>query len=524
MLSLLMPSRGASVNWAPWDQRWYTAIAPRTAAGPMVSEETALKYSAVWAATRIISTTFARLKLMPWERTGDRGGQWLRDTPESRALNYFVNPDSGAYSFRSFMMACQLNHGNGFAEIVRSGGVVNLYPIHPSRVVMAEDRGKRALYRVLGNSEASTVDLNPEEILHVPSCMVDERGWGKGVIQFARENFGTSLAAERNRANQFGANNVPPIVVETPKMMNPDDRVSFRKEWREVHSEGGAAVALLTGGATAKALNLNYRDMQHLELSYFGIEDVSRWYGVPLHMLAHLLKSSQNNIEELSNEFIDYCLSPWVEPWKQELNLKLLNRADVGRIEWEIDDRALRRGSRQARAAYYQSAITLGYMTRNEVREEEGFNPLDGGDEPMVQGAMIPASDAGREPAQPATQQQNNTTAEAWLRDVCGRMIRVETNAIRRAAESPDKIVDTVEKFYAKHAATMTDAISGAMIAMNRSDAGALASEWCRKSNADVLKILRAATAANVASLIATWADGLNAEVLVTAIQQGAEQ
>ena len=55
----------------------------------------------------------------------------------------------------------------------------------------------------------------------------------------------------------------------------------------------------------------------------------------------------------------------------------------------------LLRGDMAARQSFYQSMINSGVMLRNEARSLEDLNEYDGGEVPLIQGAMIPADTDG---------------------------------------------------------------------------------------------------------------------------------
>ncbi len=512
MLSMLMPTRETSSPsmWTQSGMPWYSLLPKKTLAGPVVSEDRAMTYSAVYAATRGIAGTLGRI---PFElfRRKTRGWEVLDDDPRANLFDGFVNPWMKSVVFRTLMTTYQINYGNGVAEIQRDrmGNPTAMHVIHPSRLYPKQDPDTGEYYIGVRNDRAADTDLMPEDVFHITNWETDCTGfWGIGVINRASESIGTALGAEKNRANQFSANNVPAVVVETPKLMAPDDRVAFRKEWREVHSEGGAPVALLTNGATAKALNLNYRDMQHLELSYFSIEDVSRWYGIPVHMMAHLLKSSQNNIEHLSTEFVQFCLLIYGEHWEQEADNKLIMPDERGQLDWEFQLRALTRGDNQARTARYQSAITLGWMTRNEVREEEGYNPLEGGDEPLVQGAMKTADQAAAPVNPQQTPAASDETQDKWIESTAKRVAKIEATAMRRMAENPATFPVKTDEYWARHESIVAEAFADVI----GDKSAAVATHWVTCSRDAVGRISDTETVRTLAGAVDRWCEKLVSE------------
>lgn len=79
--------------------------------------------------------------------------------------------------------------------------------------------------------------------------------------------------------------------------------------------------------------------------------------------------------------------------------------------ECEFDfDAALLRADRLTRLQGNREAINSGQMTPNEARRDEGREALAGGDQLLIQGAMVPITMAGTRPATPtpASEAQQN--------------------------------------------------------------------------------------------------------------------
>ncbi|APM39857.1 Clp protease ClpP [Clostridium kluyveri] len=63
---------------------------------------------------------------------------------------------------------------------------------------------------------------------------------------------------------------------------------------------------ILEGGGQFKEITMKLTDAQFLELKRFRIEDVCRIFRVLLHLVQDLTRSTNNNIEHQSLEFIVY--------------------------------------------------------------------------------------------------------------------------------------------------------------------------------------------------------------------------
>ena len=97
------------------------------------------------------------------------------------------------------------------------------------------------------------------------------------------------------------------------------------------------------------------------------------------------LKSSFNNIEMQSQEFLTYTLMPYINRIEAQLNLKLFRSNQLGKTFVEFNVNGLLRGDAKTRSEAYKTAITNGYMSINEVRQKENMNSIDGGDKHFMQ-------------------------------------------------------------------------------------------------------------------------------------------
>lgn len=92
------------------------------------------------------------------------------------------------------------------------------------------------------------------------------------------------------------------------------DPSKLRESWQAVY--GGTAntgkVVVLEEGVDYQQISIPPEEAQFLETRKFQIDEIARLYRVPPHMIGNLEKSSFNNIEQQSLEFVKYTLNPWV--------------------------------------------------------------------------------------------------------------------------------------------------------------------------------------------------------------------
>lgn len=472
-----------------WFLEW-AGVSP-TQSGITVSETTALTYSAVWAATRIISETIASLPLKVYHKT-DKG----REEGISHQLYYLLhdapNNTMDTFSFRETMSASLINWGNAYAElsIAPNNRIVSMTPLHPSFVEPKWDEDKGELYYIVYDepNHKNRVVLR-KDMWHITGTLSGEGLIGKGVIRQARESIGMGMATERYGAAFFGNGARPGGVIEHPgtRPLSPTAADGLRDHWEKMHQGVGNShkVAILREGATYKTIGIPPEEAQFLETRVHNISEIARWYRLPPHMLADLSHAAYTNIEHESLNFVRYSIMPWLRRIECSINRQLI-RDPSYYAEFVVD--GLLRGDKKSRTEANVMEFMHGKLTPNEWRAQDNLNPLDSkyGDEHFVPLNLVPLSKLDemlnaqskpqpssserngvkpKEPTNPksapATPKKNSAidAANEALAATKRRLLAVEVNALRLAAKHPDRFLDKVEDFYAKHRVNVYDAI-----------------------------------------------------------------
>lgn len=510
-----------------------TGSGRRTTSLEVVSEESALKSSAVWCCTKLLCGTGASLPLPIYVGKDDDTREKDRAHPLYRILNVAPNPEMTAYNFRSIMWQWQVNWGNAYAEIEREGNVeggpvVALWPLHPERVEPCRDENGDLYYKITNDRGAAVSELEAWQMLHIPSILTVDGIVGLGVIAHARETVGVGLAQERSEANSMGGGRMPRMALEGAGNWSDDLRKAFKSELKELYAGAdGDNVAVLQGTAKLVPLSFKAVDAQFVENRTFNLDEFARWYGVPPHLLQNLMKATFNNIEELGINFVQYSLIAWLKIWEQSIAQKLLSPEEqvTHFVEHNVD--ALLRGNHAARAAFYQAMITAMIMTRNECRKLENLNPVPGGNTFLAQGALVPLDNDGR----PESTFVNGAatpggsaagTPDISLRAVTNRIERIitydlqrfltkEAKAIANFAKKPNDFLQRVDAFYSEHSAIVTDAMTetlGALTACGmETNIDTFVSGWVHDGKNIILNASGTATPEELSGVIQTVMD-----------------
>jgi HK97 family phage portal protein len=116
-------------------------------------------------------------------------------------------------------------------------------------------------------------------------------------------------------------------------------------------------------------------------------------------MIGDLEKSSFNNIEQQSMEFVTYTLQPWISRWEQTMLNSLLTDSEQDKFFIKFNLGGLLRGNYETRMKGYAIGIQNGFMSPNDCRRLEDFNLISSpaGDRYMVNGNVIDIEDVGKQ-------------------------------------------------------------------------------------------------------------------------------
>jgi HK97 family phage portal protein len=404
---------------------WFEPTGIRTRSGMPVSASSALTLPTVFACVRVLAESFSVMPFVLY-RIGQRRekvpGHWLQRL-FCRAPNRFQTP----FEWRLMLMGHLALRGNAFCQISANGRgeIAELLPLHPDRMLVEVLDDGNYRYRYTDQAGRQVV-YTRSEIWHLRGLSSD--GYvGLSPIEMAREAIGEGLAMQSYSARFFANDARPGGWVEFPgSFADAAARTTFRESWQQAYGgQNLRKVAVLEKGMKYHELALNNSDAQFIEARGYKVPEICRIFRVPPHKVADLSRATFSNIESQSIEFWTDTMLPWAECWESSIEFFLLGE-DTD-LEVEFDMRRLMRGDSASRTAYYQGGIQSGWLTRNEAREAEGYDPLDGLDEPMMPLNMVESSKAEEaedlQPSRPPAAQSERLRAilEAGARRLARR-------------------------------------------------------------------------------------------------------
>ena len=354
------------------------AISRGASSGVSVDKNTALTFTAVWSAVRLLSESISILPINIFQREKNGDKTLALNNPSYYLLhNEPNNYMSSVAMFEKIMMDLCLS-GNSFVHIVRSprGLVQALIPLNAQDIKVKINEGQ-----IFYHNQNSDIVLDDYDILHFKGVSQDGIMGLSPITQNANA-IGWGMALEEYGSKYFTNSAKLSGVLETDRALSEEAisrlRTSFSNTYNKL--QNAQSTAILEEGLSFKPITISPEQSQFLASRIFSITEIARMFNIPTFMLQEHSKSSFNNIESLSQSYVTYTLMPYIRRMESEMNRKLFKTNEKGKlfVEWNVN--GLLRGDVKSRNDAYKTGINNGYMTINEVRRKENMNSIPDGD------------------------------------------------------------------------------------------------------------------------------------------------
>lgn len=376
--------------------------------GQVVSEETAMRVSAVYGCISLVAGVIASLPVKIYERKGENHAEvhghdywWL--------LNEQASQEMTAASAMTWLISSMGFQGDGLWEILRpsvySSKVIGFRPHHPLRVEPFRDAKSRQIYyRITPVDGGAQYVLDSADVIHVPTLGFNGLRSVSPISWAAKQNIGIALAAEEFSGKFFKNGATSQIALKTDKKLEQDQIDLLRASYLAKQAGGGNyhMPIVLTNGLSVETLSINPEDAALIATRQFTVEEICRvLWRVPPILVGHTGNTTMwgTGVEHLSLGFVKYSLRPVLTAIQQEFNRKLWPTDPRYYIRFDTSE--VERGD--LKSQFEALRIALGragerpWLNVNDVRRKVGEPPVPGGD------SYEPVSTSNK-PSNPATE------------------------------------------------------------------------------------------------------------------------
>lgn len=363
----------------------------------------------------------------------------LEPIPNHPLLELFAHPSDGvsqsdffkAVSVYKSMLGesfwyIPLGELTGKPNIAKGSGI---YLLPPERMGLKIDDTGTVIGYCLRKSDGSEVLFKPEEIkLHKTfNPMNPYRGYG--IVEAAIDYVETEEGARNFTRNFFKNNGAPAGIISVKGDISKENFKIFAERWREQHegTKNAGKIAIIRGSEidfTKTALGLDQIDMQALK--DLTVTEVLRMFRVPKALLGEetALGMSRANIESFEYIFAKETIEPELDALDDSIQdlLKRFYPQDQLFVTHELtipEDKEFELRERQA-------GVDI-WLTRNEIRQEEGLNDQPGGE--FLRAAVMSS------PIGPASTEPENTDYDSEEETKSGGKVYLTVTKVKKKNE-----------------------------------------------------------------------------------------
>ena len=436
-------------NPEKWLVDWFSRGSD-TYTGKKINEYTAYDVSTFSAAVRIISESVASLPLFLYRQDGNKRSKFTSSSLYN-VLHRQPNPEMDSFIWRECATGHLCTWGYHFSEIVRNGmgDVAELWPLRPDKMTMHRIEGE--LYYKY-DLDGTPKWFRADQILHLRWFTFDGLSAYNPVGQ-VRQALGLSSAAEEFGGNFYKNGASPGAVLEHPGELDEESHDNL-KQWIDSQTMGldrAHRLMILEEGMKWHDIGIAPELAQFLETRKFQVEEIARFYRIPLHMLSSTEKSTSwgTGIESMNIGFVVHTLRPWLIRWEMEILRSLVKPNQKNNVYAEFLIDGMLRGDTKTRFEAYSIGVQNGLLSQDEIRQKENMNPLPDGKGDKY---WFPMN--FQEIGAPVKESSARSVFRPLVRDAVTRMMRREkADVLRKYEKTPDldKFRSFVNDFFRAH-------------------------------------------------------------------------
>lgn len=364
--------------------------------GIRIDQYTSLNSSPVIAAVTMLAEDVAKL---PWSVFSNSEGETKKEVKDHFLYDLLQEPNEwqNGFEFREQMQVGLILRGNAYAAIIRNlrGVPTRLVPINPDWVALWESPTGDLFYQVTAQGLHMRAMLKDHPLFAQTGMfpfgdMLHIRGFssngllGASRITLAREAIALALAQEQQAARWMGNAAKPSGMLTTDQKLTEGAAKRLAQDFRQASTglQNSGKVIVGEQGLKFQAFGMTSSDLEFIASRKFQMEEVARVFRIPLHMIGELARSTNNNIAQQAQEYINYTLTGYTNRWR--VKLSQLFGLRKGGLTIEFDYRELTTADMTSRINNWRTAIMSMVAKPDEARIDLGLPP-EGGEAAKLQ-------------------------------------------------------------------------------------------------------------------------------------------
>lgn len=322
-------------------------------------------------------------------------------------IRYRPNEFMTSSTFMGTMEANRNHYGNAYALIQGYGIDPKLYPLESQYMQVwlddAEifDTNNAKLWYVYTHPRNGKRYLfSSEEIIHVHSSVSLDGITGLAIQDILATTVESNQKGQQLLSKAYENGFVAKAVLQYTSDLNDKSAKAFAEgltRYARGEERGAELFIPIPLGTTIQPLNMKFTDGQFLELKQYSALQIAAAFGIKPNQINDYTKASYAAAEQQQLAFYIETLLYILKQYEEEFSYKLLTKQErKSGIYFKFNEAAILRASPTEQIKTLTEAITGGLYTPDEARDYIDL-PAKGCDKLLVNGSMIPATDAGKQ-------------------------------------------------------------------------------------------------------------------------------
>lgn len=334
---------------------------------PQVTQDTALRHSAVWAALRVRADLVSSMPVDMYRQV-DKIQVEIPNKPP-----ILVTPGGSKVKIKEWMYSSQV-------DIDRSGNVCGLITARDALGYPAVIELQELMHTTIRIKDGKiykfrfrNVDYDPEEVWHEKQYTLAGVPVGLSPVSYAAWSIEQYLTAQQFAMDWFSSGAIPAAELKnTAKTVNPKESEDIKNRFKATVGPGDVFVH--GNDWEYNPLQAIESDAQWINTQQYGIPDIARFFGVPADLMDAAISGSSvtyANIFQRNLQFLIYNLGPAVGRREDALS-DLLPRPRFVKLNSD----AVLRMDPVTRAAVMAQQVNARLRSPNELRALDNLEPF----------------------------------------------------------------------------------------------------------------------------------------------------
>lgn len=331
----------------------------------IVTKKEALSIPVVAKSVNWIAGVIASLPIKMYKRS-EKGYIEVYDDYRLPLLNEYSGNAMTANDLKYQIISDLLLDGNGYAYISKKGNKITKLSYVPT-TKLTYTESVNSIDKIIN----VWVDGKPVQDYNVFRLVNNTKNGisGIGFISDCQSLLSTILSSLKYERTSISSG-VRRGFLKSKSKLDPEKIGQLRKAWRKLTSPTQADVMVLNSGIEFEDASNTATESQLSQNKTINIQQVLSYFGLPTNFL-------QGANSESYLAAVRIAVLPIVKQLTTALNNYMLLESEKSNLKFEIDTNELLRINAKDKFATYQTALSSGFLTVDEVRRMENLPVLD---------------------------------------------------------------------------------------------------------------------------------------------------